>query len=83
MAWAFFFVLKYTRRVDSLDGGKGSQTSSAVTTKMGHLSGCSSMAERQLPKLHTGVRFPSPAPEFGSEEVPHEGHFFIGEPLGH
>jgi hypothetical protein len=23
--------------------------------------GCSSMAERQLPKLHTGVRFPSPA----------------------
>jgi hypothetical protein len=25
------------------------------------LCGCSSMAERQLPKLHTGVRFPSPA----------------------
>ena len=25
------------------------------------LRGCSSMAERQLPKLHTGVRFPSPA----------------------
>src|SRR5947208_270684 len=25
--------------------------------------GCSSMAERQLPKLHTRVRFPSPAPE--------------------
>src|SRR5687767_10413292 len=24
--------------------------------------GCSSMAERQLPKLHTRVRFPSPAP---------------------
>ena len=23
--------------------------------------GCSPMAERQLPKLHTGVRFPSPA----------------------
>ena len=23
--------------------------------------GCSSMVERQLPKLHTGVRFPSPA----------------------
>src|SRR5438477_12396791 len=28
--------------------------------------GCSSMAERQLPKLHTGVRFPSPAPAFAS-----------------
>ena len=26
--------------------------------------GCSSMVERQLPKLHTGVRFPSPAPRF-------------------
>ena len=26
------------------------------------LSGCSSMVERQLPKLHTRVRFPSPAP---------------------
>src|SRR5690606_18210770 len=25
-------------------------------------SGCSSMVERQLPKLHTRVRFPSPAP---------------------
>ena len=25
--------------------------------------GCSSMVERQLPKLHTRVRFPSPAPE--------------------
>ncbi len=25
--------------------------------------GCSSMAERQLPKLHTRVRFPSPAPD--------------------
>ena len=25
--------------------------------------GCSSMAERQLPKLHTRVRFPSPAPQ--------------------
>jgi hypothetical protein len=24
--------------------------------------GCSSMVERQLPKLHTRVRFPSPAP---------------------
>ena len=24
--------------------------------------GCSSMVERQLPKLHTWVRFPSPAP---------------------
>jgi hypothetical protein len=27
--------------------------------------GCSSMAERQLPKLHTRVRFPSPAPHEG------------------
>ena len=26
--------------------------------------GCSSMVERQLPKLHTRVRFPSPAPVF-------------------
>ena len=26
------------------------------------VSGCSSMVERQLPKLHTWVRFPSPAP---------------------
>jgi hypothetical protein len=26
------------------------------------LRGCSSMVERQLPKLHTRVRFPSPAP---------------------
>jgi hypothetical protein len=26
--------------------------------------GCSSMVERQLPKLHTRVRFPSPAPAF-------------------
>src|SRR4051812_35698442 len=26
--------------------------------------GRSSMAERQLPKLHTRVRFPSPAPDF-------------------
>ena len=26
-----------------------------------HPRGCSSMAERELPKLHTGVRFPSPA----------------------
>src|SRR6266576_3995337 len=26
--------------------------------------GRSSMAERQLPKLHTRVRFPSPAPKF-------------------
>ena len=26
--------------------------------------GCSSMVERQLPKLHTWVRFPSPAPAF-------------------
>src|ERR1035438_9425916 len=26
------------------------------------MSGCSSMVERQLPKLHTWVRFPSPAP---------------------
>lgn len=25
--------------------------------------GCSSMVERQLPKLHTRVRFPSPAPD--------------------
>ncbi len=28
----------------------------------GRLRGCSSMVERQLPKLHTRVRFPSPAP---------------------
>jgi hypothetical protein len=26
------------------------------------LRGCSSMVEQQLPKLNTGVRFPSPAP---------------------
>ena len=30
--------------------------------------GCSSMVERQLPKLHTRVRFPSPAPLFSSEK---------------
>src|SRR5688572_25570170 len=30
--------------------------------------GCSSMAERQLPKLHTRVRFPSPAPPFPPEK---------------
>ena len=32
--------------------------------RCGPFSGCSSMAERQLPKLHTRVRFPSPAPVF-------------------
>src|SRR6185503_3891378 len=31
--------------------------------------GCSSMAEHQLPKLNTWVRFPSPAPESCSAEV--------------
>ena len=31
--------------------------------------GCSSMAERQLPKLHTRVRFPSPAPNTPSKGV--------------
>ena len=30
--------------------------------KIARCCGCSSMAERQLPKLHTRVRFPSPAP---------------------
>src|SRR6185436_18818154 len=34
------------------------------TDKIQRISGCSSMAERQLPKLHTRVRFPSPAPSF-------------------
>src|SRR3989337_830642 len=35
----------------------------AVSVKSGpDLSGRSSMVERQLPKLHTRVRFPSPAP---------------------
>ena len=29
--------------------------------------GRSSMAERQLPKLHTRVRFPSPAPDFAND----------------
>src|SRR5437660_1422906 len=32
--------------------------------------GCSSMAERQLPKLHTRVRFPSPAPGFALRASP-------------
>src|SRR4051812_14318797 len=31
--------------------------------------GRSSMAERQLPKLHTRVRFPSPAPDFSQREM--------------
>jgi putative endonuclease len=31
------------------------------------------MAERQLPKLHTGVRFPSPAPAFASSVAKKEG----------
>ena len=31
------------------------------------ISGCSSMVERQLPKLHTRVRFPSPAPKFAQQ----------------
>ena len=29
---------------------------------LAHLSGRSSMVERELPKLYTRVRFPSPAP---------------------
>ena len=32
--------------------------------------GCSSMVERKLPKLNTGVRFPSPAPDFAIEVYP-------------
>ena len=38
------------------------------------LRGCSSMVERQLPKLHTGVRFPSPAdlPMTTRLETPHQ-----------
>ena len=39
------------------DLGDKSQTNQRVTK-----CGCSSMVERQLPKLHTRVRFPSPAP---------------------
>ncbi len=31
--------------------------------------GCSSMVERQLPKLHTRVRFPSPAPPVATKAV--------------
>ena len=34
----------------------------AVSANHGSERGRSSMAERQLPKLHTRVRFPSPAP---------------------
>src|SRR5690625_2405888 len=36
------------------------QTARAVCSMSAR--GCSSMAEHQLPKLRTGVRFPSPAP---------------------
>src|SRR3989338_3863597 len=33
--------------------------------------GCSSMVERQLPKLHTRVRSPSPAPQFCVSQILH------------
>src|SRR6266480_4301593 len=36
------------------------------TTTISRYRGRSSMAERQLPKLHTRVRFPSPAPKLSS-----------------
>ena len=36
-------------------------------------SGRSSMAERQLPKLHTWVRFPSPAPFWGCDNFINAG----------
>ena len=49
----------------------------------GGLCGCSSMVERQLPKLHTRVRFPSPAPtdspKFRSSLMcPAPSGFFVG-----
>lgn len=40
--------------------------------------GRSSMVERQLPKLHTGVRFPSPAPDFSRKN---SDYFGIGGAL--
>src|SRR5256885_16787282 len=36
--------------------------------------GCSSMAEQKLPKLTTGVRFPSPAPAFPCVRAGHIGN---------
>ena len=44
---------------------------------LGGISGRSSMVERQLPKLHTGVRFPSPAPDF----LKNSGYLGIGGAL--
>ena len=41
--------------------------------------GCSSMVERQLPKLHTRVRFPSPAPHFRPARQQRLAGFFMGE----
>jgi hypothetical protein len=38
--------------------------------------GRSSMVERQLPKLHTRVRFPSPAPK-----IREHSHAVVGLPL--
>ena len=45
-----------------LGRGAGRKLKPRVTHLFGR--GCSSMVERQLPKLHTRVRFPSPAPTF-------------------
>ena len=47
------------------------------------LSGCSSMVERQLPKLDTWVRFPSPAPKYISKAARniHLAAFFIGKSM--
>ena len=46
---------------------QSARSSLSVPNKKRHtaqkpMRGCSSMVERQLPKLHTRVRFPSPAP---------------------
>src|SRR5262245_41338612 len=44
--------------------------------------GCSSMVEWQLPKLHTGVRFPSPADFFfHSEKDMNEGWWTLSDVL--
>ncbi len=49
---------------DGRSGGCGPLAARSVITIMSGAAGrgCSSMAEQKLPKLQTGVRFPSPAP---------------------
>src|SRR5690606_38211795 len=42
--------------------------------------GCSSMVERQLPQLHTRVRFPSPAP-LSLGALPHVGDRHLSKAL--